>query len=261
LRSWPLLPLSAALVAAVISTAASAQPAPTSNYTSFEAAPAKPVQLGYRTRVDIGVYPWSSVGKIYNSTGGACTGSLIGKNKVLTAAHCMFNARTRHFIRPERIHFLLGYEGGRYRSHFIVAHYEIGPGYDAAAVTKVQASDWAVLTIPTSGDDKIQPIYLANDPVLKNAPVMLPGFAQDHAFAMTVDTHCHVVGTYEGGSLMLSDCVALHGDSGAPIIATDGTGNFHVVGVQSAIVRIGGIYKSIAVASTSPGLLDAVDRR
>jgi len=35
------------LVAAVISTAALAQPAPTSNYTSIEATPDKPVQLGY----------------------------------------------------------------------------------------------------------------------------------------------------------------------------------------------------------------------
>jgi hypothetical protein len=57
-------------LAGVVSTAAFAQPAPTSNYTSFEATPGKPVQLGYRTRVDIGVYPWSSVGKLYNSTGG-----------------------------------------------------------------------------------------------------------------------------------------------------------------------------------------------
>ena len=39
--------LCAPLVAAVISTVALAQPAPTSNYTSFEAIPAKPVQLGY----------------------------------------------------------------------------------------------------------------------------------------------------------------------------------------------------------------------
>jgi len=35
------------LVAAAISTAALAQPAPTSNYTSIEATPDKPVQLGY----------------------------------------------------------------------------------------------------------------------------------------------------------------------------------------------------------------------
>ena len=35
------------LVAAMVSPAALAQPAPTSNYTSFEATPDKPVQLGY----------------------------------------------------------------------------------------------------------------------------------------------------------------------------------------------------------------------
>jgi hypothetical protein len=36
-----------ALVGAILSTVAFAQPAPTSNYTSFEATAAKPVQLGY----------------------------------------------------------------------------------------------------------------------------------------------------------------------------------------------------------------------
>jgi hypothetical protein len=36
-----------ALVGAILSTVALAQPAPTSNYTSFEATSAKPVQLGY----------------------------------------------------------------------------------------------------------------------------------------------------------------------------------------------------------------------
>ena len=59
-------------------------------------------------------------------------------------------------------------------------------------MTKVQASDWAVLTIRSSGDDKITADLLANDLVEKNEAVMLPGFAQDHAFAMTADTHCHV---------------------------------------------------------------------
>ena len=215
--------------------------------------------INHRVRVDIGVYPWSSVGKIYNSSGAGCTGSVVGPGKVLTAAHCIFNARTRHFIRPELIHFLLGYEGGRYRSHFIVAHYEIGPGYDPAAVTKAQASDWAVLTISASENDNIQPIYLANDLALENADIMLPGFAQDHAFAMTADTNCHLVGY--SGSLMVSDCVALPGDLGAPIIAADGAGKFHVVGVQTGTVRIEGISKTIAIASTSPGLRDAVDRR
>ena len=54
--------------------------------------------LVYEVTNSTGVYPWSSVGKIYNSTGGACTGSLVGPNKALTAVHCMFNASTRLFV-------------------------------------------------------------------------------------------------------------------------------------------------------------------
>jgi hypothetical protein len=52
--------------------------------------------------------------------------------------------------------------------------------------------------------------------------------------------------TYESSSFIVSDCVALHGDSGAPIISADADENFHVVGVQTAIGQIGGVSRSIA---------------
>jgi V8-like Glu-specific endopeptidase len=44
--------------------------------------------------VDETTFPWSAVGKIYNSARSSCTGSLIARDKVLTAAHCLFNRAT-----------------------------------------------------------------------------------------------------------------------------------------------------------------------
>ena len=73
--------------------------------------------------VDADVFPWSSVGKIYNSARSSCTGSVIAPDKVLTAAHCLFNRATVRFLQPDALHFLLGYKGGEYRSHARVASY------------------------------------------------------------------------------------------------------------------------------------------
>ena len=75
-------------------------------------------------------YPWSAIGKLYNETGGSCSGVVISRDKILTAAHCLFNARTRRFISADSLHFLVGYQSGRYIAHARIARYEIGPGFD-----------------------------------------------------------------------------------------------------------------------------------
>ena len=57
------------------------------------------VPLGiHREDVDVSRYPWSAIGKLYNEAGGSCSGVVISHEKILTAAHCVFNFRTRRFI-------------------------------------------------------------------------------------------------------------------------------------------------------------------
>ena len=77
---------------------------------------------------------------------------------------------------------------------------------------------------------------------------------------MTADTDCRIVEAHENAALIVSDCVSLHGDSGAPLIAADRDGSFHVLCVQTAIAQINGVLRSIAAASTSPGLRGAAVR-
>jgi protease YdgD len=56
----------------------------------------------HREAVDVTQYPWSAIGKFYNETGGACTAVIVGHDKVLTAAHCVYNFRTRGLLRDRR---------------------------------------------------------------------------------------------------------------------------------------------------------------
>ena len=51
----------------------------------------------HRAAVDESRYPWSSIGKLYNEAGISCSGVVIASDKILTAAHCLFNQRTRRF--------------------------------------------------------------------------------------------------------------------------------------------------------------------
>ena len=34
-------------------------------------------------------YPWSTVGRVGTTSGGSCTGTMVGRNLMLTASHCM----------------------------------------------------------------------------------------------------------------------------------------------------------------------------
>ncbi len=67
----------------------------------------------HHVTVDVARYPWSSIGKLFNSVGGACTAVVIAPDQVLTAAHCLYAFRTQRWLRADAIHFLLGYSARR----------------------------------------------------------------------------------------------------------------------------------------------------
>ena len=211
--------------------------------------------------VDADGYPWSSVGKLFNSIGGACTAAAIAPDKVLTAAHCLYAFRTRRFLQPDSIHFLLGYARGDYRIHARVASYAVGPGYDPADETRTAARDWAVLTLAEPLPPAVRPLALAAGVPPTGTAIEIGGFAQDRAYLMTADTHCRLLGPSAGTPVLAHDCVIAHGDSGAPLLATTADGAVQAFAVTVGFWTVGGRHVGIAAPVTASILETAEARR
>ena len=191
----------------------------------------------HREAVDELRYPWSSIGKLFNETGSSCSGVVIARDKILTAAHCLFNARTRRFIPAEALHFLVGYRTGRYSAHARIVSYEIGAGFDPLRYSQTSEADWAVLTVTQNLPAEIEPLRLRREASPSGTKAVLVGYPQERAFAMSADRDCELGDKISAGRLLLHTCRSTFGYSGGPILVSTGGREMEVAGIQIAAMQ------------------------
>jgi protease YdgD len=195
----------------------------------------KPGRL--RETVDVEAYPWASIGKV-NFAGfdeqQSCTGSVIGLQQYLTAAHCLYNARTpaHQLLSAGSIHFLLGFSRGEYRMHRVAVRYVVSPKFNYRD-KKAAGNDWAVLYVDEAFPPEIRPLRLATTRSLPGTSVETAGYSAFQSKVMTADRHCQVTAVSDDGNLVFNDCVFRRGSSGAPLLGKDTETEVSILGVIS----------------------------
>lgn len=185
-----------------------------------------------RVAVDPSQQPWDAIAKVQTNIGTRCTGALIAPSTVLTAAHCLYNRRTRALLQAGSLHVLLGYNRGDYRWHRMVARYTVGPGFDGTK-NGLQGSDWARLELDGAIPDLVAPLGITSEPPRPGVAIALAGYNQDRAQILMADLVCHISGTLmaAGRVFIAHDCDATRGTSGGPLLVRQKDG-WAVIGVN-----------------------------
>lgn len=220
-----------------------------------------------RVLVDSAAYPWSAIGRVNKTIGGFCTGALVAPRQVITAAHCLWNKRTRRWLDARSVHFVAGYRRGDYLRHGKVASYRLSPGArpPVKEASPDPAADWALLTLEDGfetalGRLEVETLDSSRLGALqkKQAVFLHAGYSQDKAHVLTRHEPCRLVGFTNQERLILHDCDATRGDSGSPILRREGDA-YRLVAIHIATTTRKGRVLGLAIpaAAFQSGLVDS----
>ncbi len=179
---------------------------------------------------------WAAVGRLDMGERAFCTATLIAPDRVLTAAHCLFDRSTGTRHEVETLTFRAGWRTGRAEAIRGVRRVAILPGYGIEGATQLAriAQDIALLEldqpIRTTG---VRPIAAAEAGPVAGTVVTVVSYARDRAEAPSMQESCRVLEQRAGGVLLLS-CAVDFGASGAPVLIMGADGP-RVVAVLSAM--------------------------
>lgn len=185
--------------------------------------------VGHRVR--------NKIGKLIDPLGLGCTASLIWKNLILSAAHCVYDEDNPGELLKGEYRFCIGHdEDGNCEAESSVNHFWWGT---LDADSGGRQNDWVILRLDEPLGDRFG-YFGWRTPDSWEDNVNLAGFGGFFfgGNRLNINTNCRLRGSFRDDKLFLHDCDTSRGDSGSPVF-TCNDDDCRIVALHVAAYRNG----------------------